>query len=137
MINLIYGANGSGKTQKLIDLANAELEKTNGLIVYLDKSDSHRIAISPQIRFINVTEFDVNNADLFIGLLCGLVSGNYDINRIYIDNLHKIIGTTDAEAILDVLGKIRKLCEMNEMSCCVTINFEDVPSDKLNEYTIL
>ncbi len=137
MINLIYGANGSGKTQKLIDLANAELEKTNGLIVYLDKSNSHRIAVSPQIRFINVTEFEIDNADLFIGLLCGLVSGNYDINRIYIDNLHKIIGSTDSEDIENILAKIRKLCEMNDMNCYVTINSEDVTEDKLKEYTVL
>ena len=37
MINLILGANGSGKTQKLIEMANEELKNTDGLILYVDR----------------------------------------------------------------------------------------------------
>lgn len=137
MINIIYGPNGSGKTQKLIDLANAELDNTDGLIVYLDKSNNHRLAVSKQIRFINTTEFSIVNADMFAGMLCGIVSGNYDINRIYIDNIPKIIGSNESGAICAMLGRIDALCKMNDIRCFVVINSEDVAEEDLKEYTIL
>ena len=63
MINLILGANGSGKTQKLIEMANAELKKTDGLIVYIDRSDNHRREIDVQIRFLNAIEVGIDNRD--------------------------------------------------------------------------
>lgn len=137
MINLVYGANGSGKTQKLIDLANNEIEKTKGLIVYLDRSNNHRLAVDKQIRFINTDELGIGNTDTFIGLLTGLIAGNYDINRIYIDNLHKIIGSTDTESILEILKKINKLNDLNDIVFYTVINSEDVAENMLGDYNLV
>lgn len=137
MINLVYGANGSGKTQKLIDLANSEIEKTKGLIVYLDRSNNHRLAVDKQIRFINTDELGIGNTDTFIGLLTGLIAGNYDINRIYIDNLHKIIGSTDSADITEVLKKINKLNDLNDIVFYTVINSEDVSEDLLKDYQLV
>lgn len=137
MINLVYGANGSGKTQKLIDLANNEIEKTKGLIVYLDRSNNHRLAVDKRIRFINTNELGVGNTDTFIGLLTGLIAGNYDINRIYIDNLHKIIGSTDSEVITEVLNKIDKLNDLSDIMFFAVINSEDVAEDMLKGYELV
>ncbi|MBO4359522.1 MAG: hypothetical protein J5822_01460 [Eubacteriaceae bacterium] len=137
MINLIYGSNGSGKTQKLIDHANNELDNTDGLIVYLDRSNNHRLAVSKQIRFINTSEFGVADAGMLYGMLCGLIAGNYDINRIYIDNITKMIGTSESGAILAILSRIKQLCMMNDMQCYVVLNAEDITEEQLAEYTIL
>ncbi len=137
MINLVYGANGSGKTQKLIDLANSEIEKTKGLIVYLDRSNNHRLAVDKRIRFINTDELGIGNTDTFIGLLTGLIAGNYDINRIYIDNLHKIIGSTDSSDITEVLKKINKLTDLNDIVFYTVVNSEDVSEDKLEGYELV
>ena len=137
MITLIYGPNGSGKTQKLIDHANNELNSTDGLIVYLDRSNNHRLAVSKQIRFINTSEFGVADAGMLYGMLCGLVAGNYDINRIYIDNITKMIGTSDPEAILAMLSRITELCRMNDMQCFVVLNEEDIAPEKIADFTII
>jgi len=137
MINLIYGPNGSGKTQKLIDHANAELDKTNGLIIYLDRSNNHRLQVSKQIRFINTTEFGVENADMLYGMLCGLVAGNYDINRIYIDNITKMIGSSDKDDIKAMLSCIAKLCSLNDMQCFLILNQEDIEKDALEGYSFM
>ena len=137
MITLIYGPNGSGKTQKLIDHANNELEATDGLIVYLDRSNNHRLAVSKQIRFINTSEFGVADAGMLYGMLCGLIAGNYDINRIYIDNITKMIGSSDPDAILSILSRIAELCKMNDMQCFVVLNEEDIPDEKLAGYSII
>ena len=37
MITLLTGKKGSGKTKKLIEMANAALEKTNGNVVVVEK----------------------------------------------------------------------------------------------------
>lgn len=137
MITLIYGPNGSGKTQKLIDHANNELEATDGLIVYLDRSNNHRLAVSKQIRFINTSEFGVADAGMLYGMLCGLIAGNYDINRIYIDNITKMIGSSDPEAILGILSRITELCRMNDMQCFVVLNEEDIAEERLAGYSII
>lgn len=36
MVQLIYGTKGSGKTKRLIDMANAEMAETKGNIVFMD-----------------------------------------------------------------------------------------------------
>ncbi|MBR5996087.1 MAG: twitching motility protein PilT [Eubacteriaceae bacterium] len=122
MITIITGPQGSGKTQKLIDMANSELDNTKGLIVYIDHSNNHRLAVNSRIRFINTEEFAVGSKETFSGFLCGLVAGNYDINRLFIDNIVKIIDTTDAEALRYTLNEIEKLCQMNDMQCFLALN---------------
>ena len=125
MVNLICGPNGSGKTQKLIDHANAELQNTNGLIVFIDKYDKHRLSIDKQIRFINAKEFALDNENKFFGFLCGILAGNYDINRIYIDNVKTIANIQDTEGINSILTKIRKLSAMHEVEFYLTLGSED------------
>ena len=42
MIHLIYGAKGSGKTKRIIDMANASIDTTTGDIVFItDTNRSH------------------------------------------------------------------------------------------------
>ena len=124
MINLISGANGSGKTQRLIDAANTELDNTNGLIVYIDYSNNHRLGIDNRIRFINASEFDIDNADKFAGMLCGVISGNYDINRVFVDNLNKIVNSKDIEVLKSVFREVEKLKLINEVEFTFTFNSE-------------
>jgi thymidine kinase len=72
MVNLICGPKGSGKTQRLIEHATKELQKTNGLIVFVDSNDKNRISITNEIRFINAKEFMIDNANNFFGFFVGL-----------------------------------------------------------------
>ena len=147
MINLICGPNGSGKTQKLIDIANEELEKTDGLVVYLDATDAHRLGISKQIRlledelgveiFINVKDCDIDSADKFIGMICGLIAGNYDINRIFIDNIMKATNAKDTEEVEKILLQIHTICDKNDIQCFIVFNEENVWGLELKAYNML
>ena len=137
MINLICGPNGSGKTQKLIDIANEELEKTDGLVVYLDATDAHRLGISKQIRFITVKDCDIDSADKFIGMICGLIAGNYDINRIFIDNIMKATNAKDTEEVEKILLQIHTICDKNDIQCFIVFNEENVWGLELKAYNML
>lgn len=130
MVNLICGPIGSGKTQKLIDHANNELNNTNGLIVFIDKYDKHILDIDKQIRFINAKEFSVDNSEKFIGFLCGIISANYDINRIYIDNVKTIANLYSEDGIKDLVVKINELSGLAEVEFYLTFDSSD--ADKID-----
>ncbi|MBR6800296.1 MAG: hypothetical protein IKM61_00905 [Eubacteriaceae bacterium] len=124
MINLILGANGSGKTQKLIEMANNELKTTDGLIVYIDRSDNHRREIDVQIRFLNAKEVGIDNRDKFFGFISGVLNGNYDINRVYVDNVYRIVGAKCSGCVEALLNIIKPVA--NEVEIYMTMNAEDV-----------
>ena len=43
MINIICGEKGSGKTKKILDLANERALNSKGTVVFLDKDDYHKL----------------------------------------------------------------------------------------------
>ena len=65
MIHVIYGKKGSGKSKRLLDMANAEVEKAAGNIVYLDDNNRCMYDLKYQIRFINTSDYSIDNTDKF------------------------------------------------------------------------
>ena len=97
MIKVIYGKKGSGKSKKLLDMANAEVEVTSGNIVYIDDNNRCMYDLKHEIRFINTTDYGIDNADKLYGFICGILSGDFDISSIYIDGLKKMIKKQDTD----------------------------------------
>ena len=87
MIEIIAGLKGHGKTKILIQKANDDIKLTKGTIVYLDKNNKHMYELSNQIRLIVVPEFNVENTDMFIGFIAGIISQDHDLDKIYLENL--------------------------------------------------
>jgi hypothetical protein len=97
MIRLIYGKKGSGKSKKLLDMANAEVDKASGNIVYIDDNNRCIYDLKHEIRFINIADYGIDNADKLYGFVCGILSGNFDISSIYIDGLKSFIKKDDRD----------------------------------------
>jgi len=97
MIRLIYGKKGSGKSKRLLDMANAEVENATGDIVYIDDNNRCIYDLNHKIRFINTADYEIDNADKLYGFICGILSENFDISSIYIDGLKKLISKEDKE----------------------------------------
>ncbi len=91
MINLVLGPSGSGKTKWLIEQANAEKERGNGNIVFIDTDDSHIFTLDYAVRLINANKFGIKNTQMLYGFLAGIVSRDYDIEKVYIDGIYEII----------------------------------------------
>ncbi|MCL1914577.1 MAG: hypothetical protein FWG10_12065 [Eubacteriaceae bacterium] len=132
MINLFCGVNGSGKTQKLISHANNELENTLGLIVFIDNGTKKRLSVSNQIKFVDVSEYEIYSPDLFYGFLCGIVCGNYDINRIYIDNMQSTLNLAEEKDFMAFLGKVNTLSQKAGVDFYITKN-EETGTNTVNE----
>lgn len=88
MIKLLCGTKGSGKTKRLIDMANSEMKSGNGNIAFIDVDDNHIFSLDYSVRLINAMEFNINNIESFYGFLCGIIGMNYDVEKIYVDGIY-------------------------------------------------
>ena len=57
VIQIIFGKKGSGKTKRILDMANASLKDAKGNVFFIDISKSYTINLKPQIRFIDASEY--------------------------------------------------------------------------------
>ena len=67
MIQVIYGKKGSGKTKRLLDMANDALKVEHGDIVFVDDDKRYMYDLRHEIRFVDASEYSVNSADMFLG----------------------------------------------------------------------
>lgn len=99
MIQIIAGNKGSGKTKRLINMTNDTAKTSASNVVFLDKDNSYMYEIDRAVRFVNVNDYHVVSADMFLGFLGGMLASNYDIGTIFIDAFLKLIkiDISDAE----------------------------------------
>ena len=103
MNEIILGEQGSGKTKKLVALANQSLETSKGHNIFIDFDNSNMFQVDYRIRFIGVRDYQIQTEEQLVGFISGVVASNYDIERVFIDNLYKITGknTDQLEKIFD------------------------------------
>ena len=125
MIQVFCAKRGSGKSKKLINLANESLLKAKGDCVYIDDDARRMRQLKGKIRFIDTNELEVIDCDSFYGLLCGIVSQNYDIENIYIDALSSIIDD-DIESSINLFKKLQTLSEKFKLNIFINLNCDDL-----------
>ena len=91
MIQVIAGKKGSGKTKRIIDMTNNATQETKHDIVFIDDDNRYMFDLRHQVRFINAGEYNLENAQMFMGFLCGVVAQNFDVGLISIDAFKKLI----------------------------------------------
>ena len=108
MVYFVLGPSGSGKTKWLIDRANEDKRSGNGNIVFIDTDDSHIFSLDYQVRLINANNYHINTVSGFYGFLAGIISRDFDIEKIYVDGIYDIVNfelseleilTTDLETL--------------------------------------
>ncbi|MCG8538818.1 MAG: hypothetical protein MJA82_02615 [Clostridia bacterium] len=121
MISLLIGSKGTGKTKKIIKLANEEIAKSKGNIVFVDDDKRHMYDLKHSLRFISMDEYPIRTADEFFGFLCGIISNDYDINKIYIDGLLKVM-KIDLKDIPKLISKLEHMSNKYEIDFFMTIS---------------
>ena len=91
MIQVIAGKKGSGKTKRILDMANLATKDSRHDIVFIDDDNRYMFDLRHEVRFINASEYDLTNDQMFMGLLCGIVAQNFDLGLICIDAFKKLI----------------------------------------------
>ena len=91
MVKFILGAKGMGKTRWLVENANKDMKEGNGNIAFIDVDDDHIFTLNYNVRLINAMEFNILNVESFYGFLCGVVGMDYDLEKVYVDSIYKVI----------------------------------------------
>ena len=135
MVRLIMGANGAGKTKQLIELIHAAVESENGSVVCIEPSADMTYDIIYNVSLGNDGEYNVNNYECLRGFISGLYAGNYDISHVFVDNLCKIAGSSDWQAVEKFLHWLDRFSEENEVKFTVTVSAdEDVATEGMRKY---
>ena len=91
MIEVIYGKKGTGKTKRLIDMANDSIKDQKGDVLFIDDDNRYMFDLRHEIRFINAGEYEVHSAQMFNGFVCGLLAQNFDIRLVFVDAFLKLV----------------------------------------------
>jgi energy-coupling factor transporter ATP-binding protein EcfA2 len=110
MIQVVLGPKGSGKTKRLIDLANDALKVETGNIAFIDDDTRYMYDLRHEIRFINASEYSIKGADALYGMLCGILSVDFDISVIFIDPLLKLM-KNDMDQVRILFERLDSLCK--------------------------
>lgn len=134
MIQVFCARRGAGKTKRLIELANEHSNKAKGDSVYIDDDARRMMQLRGKIRFVNTNELGVIDCDSFYGLLCGVISQNYDVENIYIDALSSIVNNISEST--NLFRKLKEFSQRYNLNLYINLNCEctdDLP-DCIREY---
>jgi len=127
MIKLITGEKGTGKTKIMIDMMNEAIASTNGSLVCIEKGSNLRTQINYKVRWCDTEFYKVDGFDAFYGFVSGMLAGNYDIEKIFVDGILKI-GGRDFEAFGAMLDKLAALTgDATTVIFTVSANNDDMP----------
>lgn len=129
MIELIYGAKGSGKTQAIIDKANKAADTTKGNVVFITPVDKYSLDIKNSIRFVVTGEYDIRKGCALEAFIKGMIAGNADNSEFFIDGIARI-GDIDVVSFIHTLDA---LSEKFKVNFTVTLSMAQVP-DELKRY---
>ena len=121
MIQLIFGEKGSGKTKKILDIANRAAETAKGSVVFIDIDDDYMYDLNLSVRFINATEYALSGPKMFYGFLCGTAASDHDLECIFIDSILKH-ADINIENLEDFLARLDKISKEHEVDLIVSIS---------------
>jgi len=137
MVNLLIGQKGSGKTQKMIDLANAKVKDCNGNVVFIKKTHRDTASVSFDIRTICLDDIPaISNTDAYIGFLYGMSSANHDIECVFIDALLKHADLT-MEALPAFVAKLNQITADCNIDFYVSLSAEKADVEGIANVNII
>ena len=137
MVQLIVGKKGKGKTKHLLEKVNNDIKSASGNIVYLDKSSKHMHELSNKVRLINVSEYNIENGDQFIGFINGIISQDYDIEQMFFDSFLRI-AHLEGKDVTPIINRLKKLSETTKINFVLSISLDESElPEEVKEYIIV
>lgn len=138
MVNLIVGHKGTGKTKMMIDLANDRARESNGSIVFVNKNQRLMYDLFYQIRIVCMEDYEeITNSDEYIGFLYGIISGDHDIEAIFIDSILKH-ADVNKEDIPEFLARLKFISEQFDIDFIVSLSADlEELSEEVSDFTLL
>ena len=126
MVRFMAGTMGSGKTRRMIELANQNAKVTDGSLVYIDDDKRHTLYISRDIRFVEATKGILETYREFVSFIWGILTQNSDIKHIYVDGLTSIIvyGAINNETLPLLTSQLEHFSREYHVDFTISIHYE-------------
>ena len=125
MVTLIIGKKGTGKTKKLIALANDTAASSTGNVVVIEKGAKLTYDITHKARLIDADAYGISGYGEYYGMVAGIKSGNHDVTHIFGDATLRI-GTRDYDELCAFFERIAKIDDV-EFIFTVSADKEELP----------
>lgn len=129
MVTLLIGKKGSGKTKKLIQLANEAVATSSGNVVVIEKGAKLTYDVTHKARLIDTDQYLISGYDMLFGFVSGICAGNYDVTDILIDSTFKICpeGIEGLESFITKLHDLADTAETN-IVLLISASEDELPS---------
>ena len=135
MVKLIVGGTGTGKTKTIIELVNAAVKEEKGSVVCIAKGDKLKFDISHDARLVNVSDYMVDGYKGLLGFVCGIHAGNYDITKVYIDSLYKLLDCKDPAVAETFLKELDAFSKQHDVDFTVALSeVETAITESMKKY---
>ena len=134
MIQAILGKKGSGKTKRILDMANEALKDEQGQIIFIDDNKRYMYDLKHEIRFVDASEYALGenrSKSWFYGLLGGMLAVNFDITRIYVDAFFKLVNNKDTADLESIFEQMESLAKDHNVTFVLSVSGDP---DELPEF---
>lgn len=133
MIQVFMGERGTGKSKKMIQEANIKAKESHGHVVFIDDDSRAMHELERDIRFVNTDAFEIDSFSSLYGLICGILSEDYDVDIIYIDGLLNRIDLNN-HCAEKAFNKIENLVDNNKVNLVLAMNSHDEVPEYLKKH---
>ena len=136
MIQVIHGKKGSGKTKRILDLANEAIKEHKGDVIFIDDDNRYMFDLRHEVRFVNAGEYGSDSPEMFFGFLCGMLAQNFDISVIFVDAFLKLV-KADVEKTQNFFSRLEKLSLAHNVDFILSVSCDDaVAPEFIKKYFI-
>lgn len=121
MIQIIFGETGTGKTKKILELANNAAREAKGSVVFIDDDDSYMFDLNLAARFINAREYGITGPKTFFGFFCGISASDHDLEYVFVDGFLKLI-RHDLSTLEELFDKLRSFMDSHGITLVLAVS---------------
>ena len=128
MIQVIYGAKGSGKTKQIVDHANSFAKDAKGVVVYIDRSNHRLHDLHRNVRLVDASYYGLTSQHDILSFIKGMLAANYDIEQIYVDGITRLLDCNVSE-LGELYAGLEKITKEHGVNVVITASGakEDLP----------
>ena len=119
----------------MIDSVNQAAQDANGNVVFISNDTGRNMYdIKSKVRMADTSEFSIDTWKEFLGFICGIISGNFDITNIYIDGVLKIV-KNDCDGFEEFLSDVDEISKKFNIDVMISVSMDaDEAPDYIKNY---
>lgn len=121
MVQIICGEKGTGKTKRIISLANSISNTAKGSMIFIDDDNSYMYDLGYSIRFVNITDYSISDPSMFLGFVCGLCASDFDLEYVFVDRFENVVHG-ELEGLESFFSQLQDQCEKHKLNIVLSVS---------------